>query len=106
MAFNIKQNDTSPSLQATLKDASLNPVNLTGATIKFHMKGIDGSLKVNAAMTLVDAANGTVRYDWQTADTDTVGSYYAEFEVTYTDGTVETFPNNTNKTIKVVRGLN
>lgn len=106
MAFNIKQNDTSPSLQATLKDASLNPINLAGASVQFHMKGIDGSLKVNAAMTVVDAVNGVIQYDWQDGDTDTVGSYYAEFEVTYTDDTVETFPNNTNKTIKVVRGLN
>jgi len=106
MAFNIKQNDTSPSLQATLKDSSLNPINLTGATVQFHMKSIDGTLKIDASMTVTDATNGVIQYDWQAGDTDTVGSFYAEFEVTYADDTVETFPNNSNKMIKVVRGLN
>ena len=46
MAFNIKQNDTSPSLQATLKDAQLVPVDITSATVKFHMKSLDGVVKV------------------------------------------------------------
>ena len=35
----------------------------------------------------------TVKYEWQPGDTDTEGFYDAEFEVTYSDGTVETFPN-------------
>lgn len=106
MAFNIKQNDTSPSLQATLKDASLTAINLAGASVQFHMKAVDGTLKVDAAMTVVDAANGVVQYNWQAGDTDTVGAYYAEFEVTYADTTVETFPNNGNKVISVVKELN
>ena len=40
MAFNIKQNDTSPSLQATLKDASGTVIILTGASVRFHMKAL------------------------------------------------------------------
>lgn len=106
MAFSIKQNDTSPSLQATLKDAALNPIDLTGATVRFHMKSVDGTLKVDEVMTIVTAASGIVQYDWVSGDTDTVGTYYVEFEVTYADASVETFPNNGNKTISVVRELN
>lgn len=106
MAFNIKQNDTSPSLQATLKDASLEPIGLVGASVQFHMKSVDGTLKVDAAMDVIDSDNGIIQYDWQSGDTDTVGTYYVEFEVTYTDATVETFPNNGNKTINVVKELN
>lgn len=106
MAFNIKQNDTSPSLQATLKDASLTVINLTGASVRFHMKGVDGTLKVDAAMAITNALNGVIQYDWQAADTNTVGTYYVEFEVTYADGSVETFPNNGNKVVSVVRELN
>lgn len=106
MAFNIKQNDTSPSLQATLKDSALNPVNLLGASVQFHMKSLDGTLKVDASMDVVDVDSGIIRYDWQSGDTDTVGAYYIEFEVTYADGSVETFPNNGNKVISVVKKLN
>lgn len=106
MAFNIKQNDTSPSLQATLKDASLTAIDLSGASVQFHMKAVDGTLKVDAAMDITDASNGVVQYDWQTGDTDTVGAYYVEFEVTYADASIETFPNNGNKVISVVKELN
>jgi hypothetical protein len=106
MAFSIKQNDTSPSLQATLKDASLSPVDLTGATVMFHMKSIDGTVKVDQQMTITDDTGGVVRYDWQSGDTDTVGTYYVEFEVTYADASIETFPNNGNKVVSVVKELN
>ena len=106
MAFNIKQNDTSPSLQAALKDASGTAIPLGGASVRFHMKALDGPVKVDAAMTITDTSGGVVQYDWQIGDTDTVGSYSVEFEVTYSDSTIETFPNNQNLTISVVRELN
>ena len=35
-----------------------------------------------------------MQYIWDAADTATVGSYQAEFEVTFAGGAVETFPNN------------
>lgn len=106
MAFNIKQNDTSPSLQATLKDASGTAISLTGATVRFHLKSLDGVVKVDAAMTVTDADNGVIQYDWDAGDTDTAGSYYAEFEVTYNDGSIETFPNNQNLAIQIRPELN
>ena len=105
MAFSIKQNDTSPSLQATLKDSTLTPISLNGATVQFHMKSLDGVVKVDETMTIVDSDNGIIRYDWQTGDTDTVGTYNVEFQVTYYDTTIETFPNNGNLVINVVREL-
>ena len=106
MAFSIKQNDTSPSLQVTLRDSSLVVINLTGASVRFHMKSVDGILKIDAPMTVTSALGGVCQYDWQAGDTDTVGTYYVEFEVTYSDASVESFPNNGSKTVKVVRELN
>jgi hypothetical protein len=95
MTFYVKQNDTSPSMLATLQDADGNAVNVTGATIRFHMRTIGSTTsKVDDAAVIVTADNGEVRYDWDAADTDTVGSYQAEFEVTYADGSIETFPND------------
>lgn len=106
MAFSIKQNDTSPSLQVSLKDSALQPIPLGEATVRFHMKSVDGTLKVDAPMTITNASAGTCQYNWQAGDTDTVGTYYVEFEVTYADASVETFPNNGSKTVKVVKELN
>jgi len=106
MSFSIKQNDTSPSLLATLKDYDGNVINLTNASVRFHMKSIEGTVKIDAAMTIPNPSLGMIRYDWQVGDTDTVGTYYVEFEVTYADLSVETFPNNGSKAITVVRELN
>jgi len=97
--FYIKQNDTKPSIVAQLfQDSS--PVDLTDATVKFHME-----TTINAAAVVVDAATGTVRYDWEPGDTATAGTFRAEFEVTFNDGSVETFPNNDYLTIVVKQEL-
>ena len=95
MTFYVKQNDTAPSIRATLKDGDDDAIDLTGAEVRFHMRSIGGtSAKVDSAATVVTAASGIVQYDWVAADTDTVGTYQAEFEVTYSDTRIETFPNN------------
>lgn len=97
MSFYIKQNDTSPSLRARLEDGVGNDVDLTGASVRFHMKPIGTSVaNVDAAAIVVVSAseNNLVQYDWAVGDTASVGSYQAEFEVTRSDGTIETFPNN------------
>lgn len=96
MTFYIKQNDTSPSIRATLKDGDGSVINLTDCTVRFHMRSIGGtSTKIDASASIVSpSASGVVQYDWVPADTDTVGSYQAELEVTYGDLSVETFPNN------------
>jgi len=95
MTFYIKQNDTSPSMLATLQDADAAAVDITAASIRFHMRPIGSSqTTVDAQAAIVDALAGEIRYDWQAADTAKVGSYQAEFEVTYADSSIETFPNN------------
>lgn len=95
MTFYIKQNDTSPFLLATLKDGNDNLIDLTSATVRFHMRPIGSTtVTVDAAAVVVNEDQGAVKYVWDAADTDTVGSYQAEFEVTYYDGSIETFPND------------
>ncbi len=106
MAFYIKQNDTSPSILAELKDANNTPVNLTAATAKVFIKSVDGTLKVNEDVQIINEALGVVRYDWQVGDTDTVGTYSVEFQVTYTDNSVETFPNTGSVALVVTKELN
>lgn len=94
MPFTIKRNDTSPILQTVLSDANGVAIDLTATTVKFYMKKYKASTaKINAGAAIVDEDAGIVRYEWQTGDTDTAGSYQAEFQITYNDGAVETFPN-------------
>lgn len=106
MAFYIKQNDTSPSILAELKDANNTPVNLTSATVKIFAKSIEGTLKIDESVDIINGSLGTIRYDWQTGDTDTVGIYSVEFQVTYTDGAIETFPNTGSIALVVTKELN
>jgi len=106
MAFYIKQNDTGPTLRATLTDISDNPVNVTDASVMFHMVNLSGTVKVDAACVVVDGPAGIVDYEWVAGDTDTVGTYRAEWEVTYSDATIETFPNNGHATVVVTEELN
>lgn len=106
MAFYIKQNDTSPSILATLKDASNTPVNLTASNVRIHMRDVAGSLKIDSPVEVINASEGIIRYDWEAADTDTSGTFYVEFEVTYTDGAIETFPNTGKEVVIILAELN
>lgn len=91
--FYIKQNDTAPSIQATLMNDDDTVIDLTSAAaVYFHM-ALGGVLKVSAEATIVDAAGGVVRYDWQEGDTETPGTYDIEWEILFADGTIRTIPN-------------
>lgn len=107
MAFTIKQNDTAPAFVVALKDdfgeLTEASVDLTTASAALFSMRSGTTVKINkAAGTITDAANGEVTYNWGTADTDTAGSYEAELEVTWSDSTVETFPNDSYWDVEVV----
>lgn len=90
----LKQNDTSPTLDAILTDANGTVVDVTGASVRFHMLKIGATaLKIDAAATVVDGTAGHVRYTLQSGDTDTPGTFKAEYQVTFIDGSIETFKN-------------
>lgn len=102
--FSIKAHDVLPTIVAALTVDGV-PVNLAGATVRFIMKPTGGTVKVNAPATLVNAAGGIVRYDWAPGDTDTPGSYQAEWEITWPGPKKQTVPTTSYHTIDVLADL-
>lgn len=105
MAFFIKQNDTSPAIKAFIKDSSESAINLSGADVKLHIKEVGGDTLLVKQMTIINAATGEVQYQWITGDTSEPATYNAEIQVTYSDGKIETFPNNGYFTITITAEL-
>lgn len=92
MRIAIKQGDTRHAIRATLKTVNGAPIDLTGAHIVFKMSSrYIGTLISREATYETD---GKVHFVFEAGETDKVGMYEAEFEVTYTDGRVETFPHS------------
>ena len=92
--FRTKQNDTKP-IWTHLQDVNGN-VDLTNASsVVFNMRDLDEAVKVSrGACTVVTATTGYVKYPFQATDTDTNGFFKGEFEVTWSDGVIETYPEN------------
>lgn len=95
----LVRNDTSPDQTHVCLDEDGDVVDVTGSTVRFHMKNAtDGVVKVDAAGSVDDGTAGVVSYTWTASDTDTSGWFLAEFELTgdgsgdIANGAVESFP--------------
>lgn len=99
--FTIKRGDTSPALRYALLPEALD---LTGAVVVFNIRGADPILD-RAKALIVTTSPPVVEYQWQPGDTDITGLHRAEFEVTWPDETVETFPNGGYLLINIVQDL-
>lgn len=103
MSFQIKENDTTPSLRASLLNGDGNAVDLLGTTIRFFMRALGSSaVTIDRSASIISQAEGIVQYDWVTGDTASVGFYQAEFQVTYADGNIETFPNGNYIGVEII----
>lgn len=94
----IMMDDTRTPLAFRCRRPDGSIVDLTSKTVFFHMVNSAGSDKVaetSSNVTVNDAKAGLVQYDFQAADVDTAGTYYAYFVVKDTGdeaANTETFP--------------
>jgi hypothetical protein len=114
MAFTIKSGSTAPSYQVALKDnfgqSNEKPFDLTNAaTVELTVRKSGTTdtpiLSLVACSIVGSKADGIVQYDWQASDTDPVGTYDAEFKVTFVDGTDEKIPNTDYFSIVIKEAL-
>jgi hypothetical protein len=108
--YTVKRGDTAPVVTDTLEDAAFAPVNLTGASVKFHMTTWDRStVVVNASATGPNGgaldSTGQVQYAWASGDVAAAGVYKAEWEVTFAGGKIETWPNEGYATVNIPADL-
>jgi hypothetical protein len=90
-SLKIKKGKTSPSVQFRLFDMdTFLPVNLTEAQIKFFMEGPEHGANIKRiegeGEVVVSPLTGIGKYEWHPGETDTPGSYRADFEITLSDG--------------------
>lgn len=103
----FKEGDLGDSLEATLKDDD-GVIDLRGVDeVKVLMEDTDGNQKLTQPVTVTDAANGEVTYEWQSGDPiETAQVLRAEFEIIDGTGKPETVPNNGYLSIKIEEDLN
>jgi len=103
----VKQNDRRPVVVATLTDSTGGAIDLSTASgVKFVMKSATASTaKIDTAATITTATDGIVTYSWAAGDTDTTGTYDAEFEIDWGSNIYETIPTKNYLTVEVIDDL-
>lgn len=101
--YELTQNDIPYPISATLFDANGVAVDLSAITnISFFMKSkTTGQLTLTGTSSVVDAPSGKVQYAWAANDTKIVERYSAEFQVTFTDGKIISFPTDPKILIEI-----
>lgn len=93
--FYIKQNDRLPKLLVQLFNADGTPLDLSQAQIVRFTMSKNNSIKINLQeCQVLDAPNGTISYTWQDGDTDTLGTFKGEFEITWDTNITQTLPED------------
>ena len=93
--YYVKRGDVgSRTPRSFLEDGDGNPADLVGAAVRFIVGVLGQEPIVNAEAEVIDEETAEVGYTWADGDLDDPGVYRGEYEVTYSDTSVETFPVN------------
>ncbi len=111
--FKIKKGDTLPTLQVNVSTKG----NL-GQSVEYIMTGCSSAHftmvsdcgKTKIYQQDADISNGScgiIKYHWADGDTDTPGTYYGEFHLTFTAGTQGeiTIPQSGGIKIEIFKGI-
>lgn len=101
----LKRGDTRTAIQAILLEPAGTPVDLTNASVRFHMVDHRGVLRISKTIDIIDAVRGMVRVVFEPGETAAAGLYRAEFAVIFPDGRKETYPNHGYVTVHIVPDL-
>lgn len=103
--INRKRNDTIPITHTLTENGDA--ANLSKASkVEFFMsKSPTEPLKAGGTGEILDEANGEVMYNFGPEEVDEAGLFLAEWQVTYLDETVLTFPNDRNMIIEFTEDL-
>ena len=88
----MKPGDRKRAIKVTTSDYELGGAKFAGASVLFRMMDADGTVVISAAGSVLDA-DGVLGYAFAAGETDTAGTYRAEFVVTFTDGLEDTYPS-------------
>lgn len=96
----LVQGDTRPAIEGLLtKTRTGDPLDLTNASeVRFQMrKDDDERYTVDGVASIIgEPEEGAVRYEWQENDLRNPGDYIAQWQITWSDDTVQTTtPANT-----------
>lgn len=103
--FYIGQGDTLPYLEGTLSYDDGSPINLTDAVVELQAElACDVSVKIERAVTVLNALAGTVRFRFTAEETAVFGHYKGKWRAYYEpDDSPMTIPNCNNFNIYVTR---
>ena len=104
----LKRGDTLPALLLTLMDGNgavdFSAVTITAATFVL-VNGETGDVLVEAELTVVNAALGQFRHNWQSDETNVPGNHQGEIQLTFSDGNIATFPDDGYFIVQILRDL-
>lgn len=106
MTVRLKRGDTRTAIRATLIGPDGDPADLSSATrVRFLLADGRRELVMDREAEVIEAPVGRVLVTFEPGDTDRVGLFVAEFEVQWSDGRRETYPNGSYLHIEIIPDL-
>lgn len=105
MTHTIKRGDRYPPLVMTLGHEGEEPLDLTGATLRFVMRRQRGPKVIDRELSPSALDDLTVTVEWLDGETDTAGVFRAEVEATFPNGVPATWPNTGHLLVHIVEDL-